>query len=77
MEWNQESNKHQTSEGLNPHLTGSTRIQNKRGEEWNPHSFDQLVMEQTKVGRKETRSHDPDPLVGHHDRATKLAQGYP
>jgi hypothetical protein len=28
------------------------RIENKREEEWNPHSFDQLIMERTKVGRK-------------------------
>jgi hypothetical protein len=29
--WNQKSNKRQTSQGLNPHLTGSTGIENKRG----------------------------------------------
>jgi hypothetical protein len=31
-EGNEESNKHQTSEGLNPHLTGLTGIENKREE---------------------------------------------
>jgi hypothetical protein len=50
--WNQERNKHQTSEGLNLHLAGSTRVENKREEGWNLHSFVQLVMERTKVGRK-------------------------
>jgi hypothetical protein len=29
--WNQKGNKHQTSQRLNPHLTRSTRIENKRG----------------------------------------------
>jgi hypothetical protein len=28
-------------------------------------------MEWMKVERKEIRSHDPSPLVGHHGRATK------
>jgi len=33
--------KHQTSKKvLNPHLTGSTGIENKREEEWSPRSFD-------------------------------------
>jgi hypothetical protein len=69
---------HQTSKGLNPHLSGLMGIENKgkEREERNPRSFNQLVMEQTKVERKETRSHDPNPLVGHHNRATKSAQGY-
>jgi hypothetical protein len=42
------------SERLNPHLTRSTGIENKRGtkKEWNPQSFDQLVMERTRVERK-------------------------
>jgi hypothetical protein len=30
-EWNQESKKHPTSEGLNPHITGSTGLRRKRG----------------------------------------------
>jgi hypothetical protein len=41
---------------LNPHLSGSTGIENKRREreERNLYSFNQLVMERTKVVRKET-----------------------
>jgi hypothetical protein len=48
-------------------------IENKgrEREEQNPHSFDQLIMERTKVGKKETRSYDPIQPIGHHDRATK------
>jgi hypothetical protein len=40
-------------------------------EEWNLHFFNQLAMEQAMVGRREARSHDPKPLVGRHDRASK------
>jgi hypothetical protein len=36
-------------------------------EEWNLHSFNQLAMEWAMVGRRDARSHDPKPLVGHHD----------
>jgi hypothetical protein len=44
-----------TRERLNPHLTRLAGIENKgrEREEWNLHSFDQLIMEWTKVGRKE------------------------
>jgi hypothetical protein len=52
-------------------------IENKRKKEWNLHSFIQHVMGRTKIGRKEIRFHDPNPPIGHHDRASKLAQGYP
>jgi hypothetical protein len=34
-------------------------------------------MERTKVGRKETRSYNPNPLVGHHNRATKWHKAIP
>jgi hypothetical protein len=39
----------------------------QKREEWNLHSFDQLIMEQTKVGRKGKWSHNPNPLIGHHN----------
>jgi hypothetical protein len=64
------------AKGLNQHLTRPTNVENKRQKEWNQHSFDQLIMEQMKVGRKETQSHDLNSLVGHHDHATKSTQGY-
>jgi hypothetical protein len=41
-----------SSERLNPHLTGSTRIEKKIGRR-NLHSSDQLILEQGKIGRKE------------------------
>jgi hypothetical protein len=72
-EWNQESDKRRTSKELNPHFTGSMGVENKRGEkkQWNMHPFIQLVMGRAKVGIREARSPNPNPLVGHHDRATK------
>jgi hypothetical protein len=46
---------HQTSKGLNPHLSRSMESRTKEErEEQNLRSFNQLVMEQTKVERKET-----------------------
>jgi hypothetical protein len=75
-----ESRKYQTP---NKRESSSTILLDQRGlgtreeEERNPHSFIQHVMERMKVGRKEIRSHYPNPPIGHHDRATKLAQGYP
>jgi hypothetical protein len=39
--------------------------------EWNPHSFNQLAMERAKVGSREARSYNPNPLIGHHNHATK------
>jgi hypothetical protein len=74
------SNKLQTSQGLNPHLTGSSGIENKRGrrkKEWNPHSFDQLVLELVKIGRKEGRSRDPNQLAVLHDLGAESAQDCP
>jgi hypothetical protein len=46
-------------------------LRTREEEEWNPYFFDHLIMERTKVERKEIRSHDPNPLAGHHNRATK------
>jgi hypothetical protein len=64
---------------LNLNLIGSTGVENKRGEkrQWNPYPFIQLVMERTKVGIKEARSPNPNPLVGCHDRATKWHKAIP
>jgi hypothetical protein len=36
------------------------------------HPFIQLVMGRAKVGKSKARFPNPNPLVGHHDRATKL-----
>jgi hypothetical protein len=71
-EWNQESDKRRTSEELNPHFTRSMGLR-KRGEkkQWNLHPFIQLIMGRAKVGKSEARFPSPNPLVGHHDRATK------
>jgi hypothetical protein len=30
-----------------------------------------------KIGRKEIRFHDPNPLIGHHNHATKLHKAIP
>jgi hypothetical protein len=48
-------------------------VENKRGEkkQWNLHPFILLVMGRAKVGIREARSPNPNPLVGHHDRVTK------
>jgi hypothetical protein len=48
-------------------------VENKRGEkrQWNPYPLIQLVMERAKVGIKEERSPNPNPLIGHHNCATK------
>jgi hypothetical protein len=53
-------------------------VENKRGEkkQWNLHPSIQLVMGRAKIGRKEIRFHDPNPPIGHHDCASKSAQGY-
>jgi hypothetical protein len=76
-----ESKEQQTpnKQGTHPHLSGSTEIKNKgrEKEKWNLHSFNQLVMERMKVARKETRSYDPNPLVGHHNHATKWHKAIP
>jgi hypothetical protein len=70
-----------TNERLNPHISGLAGIKNKgrerESEEQNPHSFDHLVMERAKVKRKEILSHNPNLLVGHHDRATKWHKAIP
>jgi hypothetical protein len=44
-----------TSERLNPHLTRSMGIENKRGtkKEWNLDSFVQLIMGRTRVERRD------------------------
>jgi hypothetical protein len=34
-------------------------------------------MERAKVGREEAWSHDPNQLIGHHDRATKQRKAIP
>jgi hypothetical protein len=34
-------------------------------------------MEQAKVEEKEARPHNPNPLIGHHDRATKWHKTFP
>ena len=44
-------------------------------EEWNPYSLDQLVMDEG--WREEVQSHDPNQLIGHHDRATKWHNAIP
>jgi hypothetical protein len=78
-EWNQESNKHRTSEELNPHFTRSMGVENKRGEkkQWNLHPLIQLIMGRAKVGRREARFANPNPLVGHCNRATKWHKAIP
>jgi hypothetical protein len=54
-------------------------VENKRGEkrQWNPYPLIQLVMERAKVGIKEARSPNPNPLIGHHNCATKWHKAIP
>jgi hypothetical protein len=65
------SNKLQQAKSSTHILLDRWGLRTREDKEWNLHSFDHLVMERMKVERKEIRSHDPNPLVGHHNHATK------
>jgi hypothetical protein len=52
-------------------------LRRKEEEERNPHSSDQLILEQVKIGRKEGRSRDPNQLAVLHDLGAESTQDYP
>ena len=69
-EWNQGRNKHQTIKGLNPHLTGLTRIENQRERRMESVLFRPTCHGMNEGWREELQSYDPNQLIGHHGRAT-------
>jgi hypothetical protein len=76
-EWVQKSNKHQQAKGSTHISLDRWGLRAREEEEWNPHPFNQLVMERMKAERKETWSHDPNQLIRHHNHATKRHKAIP